>query len=421
MSGRLSRVVWLRSLVHIRAQQQTLLLRQGRENVGIRRFAIAQPEQKANEGATASSYTSSSKVRQETAREQQSSSRSQSKQKPDGCEPEGGGKATEDPASKTASGAASAAAGAGEFFADTFVKGFSFASASATAGFKKLKDAKFVDAVKDSYTFLKEELNTPPSRRRVKDAGVSMSNVEKSDETAIVPVITKRSAWQKRLDDIMEKARQHPVYKRLRRVKQHPVVAKSQELAEDLRERWETSDSPVVHKIQDLNDSLFGETATAVAMREIRRRDPLFSVPDFMLEVQDDIRPILIAYLKGDYKTLRKKCSREVVDRCRAERIALESQGIYLDHKILHISDVEVKETKLMGNSPIIIVSFQTQQIYCARDKAGNITQGAKDDIHTVFYAWAMQQLSSEELEEGEIHPRWQLREMQQLGIQAII
>lgn len=139
------------------------------------------------------------------------------------------------------------------------------------------------------------------------------------------------------------------------------------------------------------------------------------------MEVQEDIRPILVAYVKGDYVTLRKKCSREVVDRCRAERRALESQGIYLDHKILHISDVEVKETKLMGNSPIIIVAFQTQQIYCARDKAGNITQGAKDDIHTVYYAWAMQQLSAEELEEGEVHARWQLREMQQLGIQAII
>lgn len=45
----------------------------------------------------------------------------------------------------------------------------------------------------------------------------------------------------------------------------------------------------------------------------------------------------------------------------------------------------------------------------------------SQDDIHTVYYGWAMQQLSAEELEEGEIHPRWQLREMQQLGIQAII
>jgi hypothetical protein len=112
------------------------------------------------------------------------------------------------------------------------------------------------------------------------------------------------------------------------------VVTKGQELAEDLRERWETSDSPVVHKIQDLNESIFGETATAVAMREIRHNDPSFSITEFILEVQEDIRPVLQAYLKGDLNTLRQRCSREVVERCQAERRALETQGIFLDNKV---------------------------------------------------------------------------------------
>lgn len=37
----------------------------------------------------------------------------------------------------------------------------------------------------------------------------------------------------------------------------------------------------------------------------------------------------------------------------------------------------------------VLVMQFQTQQIYCARDKAGNITQGAevkcvaKLDVHT--------------------------------------
>lgn len=124
---------------------------------------------------------------------------------------------------------------------------------------------------------------------------------------------------------------------------------------------------------------------------------------------------------QGDFATLRKKCSREVVERCQAERRALESQGIFLDNEILHISDVEIKETKLLGNAPIIIINFQTQQIHCARNKDGNIIEGARDDIHTVFYAWAMQQESPEETNRGEFHTRWKLREMQQAGMQALI
>jgi hypothetical protein len=43
------------------------------------------------------------------------------------------------------------------------------------------------------------------------------------------------------------------------------VVTKGQELAEDLRERWETSDSPVVHKIQEyvLPFVFVGESVTS--------------------------------------------------------------------------------------------------------------------------------------------------------------
>ena len=44
-----------------------------------------------------------------------------------------------------------------------------------------------------------------------------------------------------------------------------------------------------------------------------------------------------------------------------------------------------------------------------------------QDTIHTVYYAWAMQQVDAEELGEGAIYPIWRLREMQQLGVQALI
>lgn len=301
-----------------------------------------------------------------------------------------------------------------------FSKGFQVVSSSASLFFNKVKGTKLVDLAKQGYSILKEELTTTSSKR-AKAKYSATSTAPRSSSTAVVPVVRKRSAWEKRWDDLKEKAGSNRIYKRFKGVKKHPVVIKGQEIAEDMRERWETSDSPVVHKIQDINESLFGETATAVALKAIRQRDPTFSFPDFLAEVQENARSVLQAYLKGDIEELQKRCSREVVDRCRAERRAYESQGIFFDNKILHISDLELKDTKLMGNVPIIIVTFQTQQIFCVRDKHGKITQGAKDDILTVYYAWAMQQVTPEEMEDGEIFPQWQLREMQQLGVQAII
>lgn len=44
-----------------------------------------------------------------------------------------------------------------------------------------------------------------------------------------------------------------------------------------------------------------------------------------------------------------------------------------------------------------------------------------QDTIHTVYYAWAMQQLDPEEVGGGAPYSMWKLREMQQLGVRALI
>nr|GEV68414.1 mitochondrial import inner membrane translocase subunit TIM44-2 [Tanacetum cinerariifolium] len=96
-------------------------------------------------------------------------------------------------------------------------------------------------------------------------------------------------------------------------------------------------------------------------------------------------------------------------------------QGTFYDNKILHISEVEVRETKMMGDTPLIIVGFQTQQVDCVRDRLGEITEGGKDTIHTVHYLWEMQLKEAEEGAEGSHIGTWKLRDMQQVGIRALI
>jgi import inner membrane translocase subunit TIM44 len=212
----------------------------------------------------------------------------------------------------------------------------------------------------------------------------------------------------------------YPVFKRLSGMSE-PVVNKSQEIAEDVREKWETSDNPIVHKIQDMNERIFEETGSASTYKEIRRRDPSFSLPDFVSEIQEAIRPVLNAYSKGDAKTLKKYCSKELIERCTAEHRAFTSQGYFFDHKLLHVSEVDIQETKMMGTTPVIIVRFQTQEIFCVRDQDGKIKEGGQDTIHTVYYDWAMQQVDAAELGEDAIYPIWRLREMLRAGVQALI
>lgn len=42
----------------------------------------------------------------------------------------------------------------------------------------------------------------------------------------------------------------HPLFQRLSTFRNAKVFSKGKEVADDLRERWETSDSPFVHRIQ---------------------------------------------------------------------------------------------------------------------------------------------------------------------------
>ncbi|GAB2298346.1 hypothetical protein Dimus_032414 [Dionaea muscipula] len=299
-----------------------------------------------------------------------------------------------------------------------FKSGVSSVSPKISSTIQKLKEAKVVDLAKKGYDAVIDELNGKPVKR--KHTPCTASSGETSARTEIVIVPSKQSQWSKKWEAFKEKIQGHPMFKRVSKMSE-PVVTKSQELKEDMQERWETSDNPVVHKIQDLNEKVFGENPSALSFKEIRRRDPSFSLPDFVTEVQDVIKPLLVAYIKGDEGVLKKYCSPEVIERCKAERRAYESRGMFMESKILHISEADVRETKMMGTTPIIILIFRTQQVHCVRDSTGNITEGGKDTIHTVYYAWAMQQMEPGELGEDGIYSMWRLREMQQLGIQALI
>ncbi|XP_071724676.1 mitochondrial import inner membrane translocase subunit TIM44-2-like isoform X2 [Rutidosis leptorrhynchoides] len=296
----------------------------------------------------------------------------------------------------------------------------SFSSPKVSGAFEKLKEAKVADLAKKGYDIVKDELSGTTSKRKHLEYTPTTFTGERSTRTDVVILPSKQSRWGKKWESFKEKMKGNPMFKRISGYSE-PVVNKGQEIAEDVRERWETSDNPVVHKIQDVGETIFQETDTAQSIKEIRRRDPSFSLPDFVAEIQEVIRPVLKAYFKGNVEELKKYCSPEVIERCKAEHQAFQSHNMFFDYKILHISEAEVRETKMMGTSPIIIVAFQTQQIYCVRDREGLIKEGGEDTIHTVYYAWAMQQVNPEELGEGAIYPIWRLREMQQLGVKALI
>ncbi|XP_022155931.1 mitochondrial import inner membrane translocase subunit TIM44-2 isoform X2 [Momordica charantia] len=201
------------------------------------------------------------------------------------------------------------------------------------SAFERLKKAKLIDLTKKGYEIVKDELSGKPHKKKHLEYEPSASpKVERSTRTDVVVLPSKQSRWSKKWEAFKEKMQGHTIFKRVTGYGE-PVVSKGQEIAEDIRERWETSDNPIVQKIQDINENVFQESDAATSFKEIRRKDPYFSLPDFVAEVQEAIKPVLTSYIKGDSETLKKYCSAEVIERCKAEHRAYESQAIFFDNK----------------------------------------------------------------------------------------
>lgn len=133
----------------------------------------------------------------------------------------------------------------------------SIPSSKVSLAFQRLKEAKVTDMVKKGYDVVKDELYGNPSKRKhLEYTPPSSFKGETSTRKDIAVLPSKQSRWSKKWEAFREKMQGHPIFKRFAGFSE-PVVTKSQEIAEDVRERWETSDNPIVHKIQEYASSLF--------------------------------------------------------------------------------------------------------------------------------------------------------------------
>ncbi|EFN59973.1 hypothetical protein CHLNCDRAFT_133085 [Chlorella variabilis] len=217
----------------------------------------------------------------------------------------------------------------------------------------------------------------------------------------------QQSAWQRQFEDMAGKLGSHPFFARMRGLNlgANPVFSKGREAAESIRERWETSDSPLVHRIQDAVDSLQTEGEQARALREIRARDPSFDMVAFLRGLRADVQTVVKAYLESD------------------------EGGLVPDPTLLDTSEVELVDIKWLEEEPIVVVQFTCQQINCTRDSFGNVVDGKPDEVHRrvagwwVYYYWALQQERQGYVgADGGYHPpRWQLREMLIRGMHHLL
>ena len=281
---------------------------------------------------------------------------------------------------------------------------------------------KVVEAFKEEYRLAMMDPGDAAAERRKQAPGyVAPGPVDEyTGTTAVATTRRKKSVFE----TFAEKAGVTSVFAKLQALRSSGAFKKGSDVFEDIRERWETSDSPLVHKIQDMQEGLFTETEQAEAYRVIRTRQPDFNINGFLAEVRRDVPAVLGAYLKGDSEALQKtNVSKEMLERMGGQMRVWQSEQQFVDPRILHLSELELVEVRMMEGEPLVVLQFSCQQINCVRNKEGEIVDGAEDDIQAVHYLWAMQ-LSPKDFvaTDGREYSAqtWQLREMVLRGMMAV-
>lgn len=166
----------------------------------------------------------------------------------------------------------------------------------------------------------------------------------------------------------------------------------------DWKIKYEESENPVIRasrlltdKVSDVMGNLFSKTELSETLTEICKIDPNFEEKQFIRDCENDIIPnILEAMIRGDLTILKDWCFESVYNIIATPISQAQKAGLYLDSKILDIENVDLVMGKVMEQGPVLIVTFQTQQIMCVRNAKNEVVEGDPDKVMRVNYVWVL-------------------------------
>lgn len=166
----------------------------------------------------------------------------------------------------------------------------------------------------------------------------------------------------------------------------------------DWKMKYEESDNPVIRasrlltdKVSDVMGNLFSKTELSETLTEICKIDPNFDQKHFLRDCERDIIPnVLEAMVRGDLPVLKDWCFEATYNVIATPIGQAQKAGFYLDSKILDVENVELAMGKVMEQGPVLIITFQTQQIMCVRDSKDQVTEGDPDKVMRVNYVWVL-------------------------------
>jgi hypothetical protein len=166
-------------------------------------------------------------------------------------------------------------------------------------------------------------------------------------EILVIDPSENLTAWermQKRLTDAPIIA---DVLQRTERVFEQSGARKVKErlddIKDDAKEAWETSQNPWVYRVSSVYDTLTAETPESLAVKELRKLDPQFTLEDWREDVVEHTLPNIMKWLlEGKINQLKPWLGEGVFKRIAAEIKAREQEGVEVDTHVLGIMNSEI-------------------------------------------------------------------------------
>lgn len=166
----------------------------------------------------------------------------------------------------------------------------------------------------------------------------------------------------------------------------------------DWKIKYEESENPLIRasrlltdKVSDIMGNLFQKTELSETLTEICKIDPSFDQKQFLRDCETDIIPnILESMVRGNLEILKDWCFEGTYNVIATPISAAQKSGYYLDSKILDVENVDIVMGKVMEQGPVLIITFQAQQIMCVRDKMHKVVEGDAEKIMRVNYVWVL-------------------------------
>jgi len=184
----------------------------------------------------------------------------------------------------------------------------------------------------------------------------------------------------------------------------------------DMRVKYEESDNPVVRgarivtdKVQDIFGGLFTRSELSEVLTEITKMDPNFCKEQFLKDCERDIIPnILEAMIRGDLEILQDWCYEAPFNILATPIRQAQQMGYLFDSCVLDIGDLDLAMGKMMDQGPVLVVTFNAQQILCLRDKSGKVVEGDPEKVMRTSYVWVLCR------DQAELDPKaaWRLLEL---------